>query len=309
MAISETIIILVTTMCILGTGCQALSLWIVCKCKKIPFKAKVANLSYLVSDLTITLSITLSLLTLGIFEEDLHVHRIRICIVRIFFTVSWATSTHIAVDRMILVLMPHRYKALLNVKAVKIWTTLDWTIPPIAAGICLIYSELIVSGSCFHGTNFYDCTQGIRSVLLALCCFYGLVFLLSSLLVLVSLRTRTAQFESRPRVQSQRNTIYDDFRKRLSKVTLSYFTLQSFFVVNEIIVDYFPQYTETTWRRILHLIVFFGYVVVFVVKFVYCLWRFEEFRDNFIKFISCKRNQRQNALEMRTNISFIQNSY
>lgn len=301
----EIIGILVTTMCIFGVGCQALSLWTVCKCKKIPYKVKVANLSYLFSDLAITLSLTLTLLTLGIVGDNLLVHRIRICIVRIFFTASWATSTHIAVDRMVLVLMPHRYRALITVKTVKIWTTLDWTIPPITAGMCLIYSELVVSGSCFHGTNFYDCTRVLRSVLLALCCIYGLVFLLSSLLVVVSLRTRTAHFETRS--SSQSNMLYNGFRKRLSRVTLLYFTLQSFFVVNEIIVDYFPQYNKTTWRRILHLVVFFGYIAVFVVKFVYCLWRFEEFRDNIIKFLSCKRNRGQNEMQMSTNIYSIQN--
>jgi hypothetical protein len=289
------------------TVTQCLTVWIVFKCKRIPFKIKCTNISFLVSDMAISFAIALSQTSILAFStDDIILHVTRITAVRTCQTVSWATLAHVSADRAVSVITPFRYNYLLTDKHVKIWTFLDWTIPSIVTVLAWIYTILFVHKPCSSEKHFITCTHVVRFLHFVLSSMYSFIFISSQISTFVSVKARDKKAKVKLNRQSGSRTSM--FTRSLLKLSTVIFCLQLPFIIHEAVVGVYVEFIGSKWQITLIILGSFCHNVSSIITSKFCIWKIKECRLHFIEmFLSWNRKYEGEARQLRSSIYNVPN--
>jgi hypothetical protein len=244
---------------------QVVPLWLLCKCKRIPFKIKCTNISFLTSDLIISLIIATNQIVMA-FSSSIYVHAIRTTMIRTCTTVYWATLTHIAADRAVSVISPLRYNYLLTNKHVKIWTLLNWIIPIIIT--CLSWIYIVINGehSCESNTNFLFCAYAVQLSQLILSVIFCLMFILAQVSTVVLLHL------NRNERHRQSGKLISRFTQVVLKLSILNFSFHlPFFIYEFLSLTDSIGSVETKWRRIIQSFGLLCHTTCSILTFRFCI--------------------------------------
>lgn len=271
---------------------QSVCLWLMCKCRRIPFKIKCTNISFLASDMV--LSVCIILIILSFWVDDMHV--IRVTVVRTCQSIHWATLAHVAADRAVSVITPIRYMYLLQNKHVKIWTCLDWIIPSSVTILSWIYTEVLEEQFCGANQHFFKCTQVVRIAHFILSLLFSFMFVSAQLATVVSLKLKK-------KINLQSGNRISKFTYMLLKLSTMNFILYMPHFTHEILVAAREDFVGETWLSVLQMFGLLGHTAGSLITCKYCIWEVKECRINFINtFLSRNKRYKREADQYKLQI-------
>lgn len=257
---------------------QCIALFLLFKCRKLPFKIKWISISFVASGVVSSVSFLVSMTEIQFFDTKYTLlHLIRASLVRSCYVIMWATLAHLAADCMIAIAIPHRYATILTSKVVKTWIILDWVVPCFGGGIPLFYIILFAPDSCDVEMHYIDCLKPVSTTLLVLISVYSAGFILFNALTILYLNRNTEKFTK----NLERLNRILKFRRMLIKKTSVYFVLQTPFTIHEIFEHFAPGILDSQLRSGILFFAFLCRCLSILIFARFCVWKLKECRRKF----------------------------
>ena len=315
--------ILVICGLLISTCCNFVALRIMLRCRKLPLSIRYLSVNFLISYLTIGVSIFIHNVAMLVFGQNSHYYQL-IFVLRMFFfsvflSVLWWSMCAVIVERFIAVVFPYHYVTLVKKTTLYITISITWIFNIIVSFAIVIVSWLKLCAQ----YDFISSCEGsaivrpFHSFVSCILCISFAVTIVIYSKILLSIRHHKREVRAlnvKTTAENDKQNASTSIPRASTKtprastkailiIIFSFIVLQSPYLFATIFFALRQDLQQIKWRTITHIIFYICHELnTFVTLFLY-IWKFPECRMNFYYMFSKINNKyRENAESLRMEV-------
>ena len=315
--------ILVICGLLISICCNAVALRIMLRCRKLPQSIRHFSVNFLISFLTIGVSILIHNVAMLVFGQNTRYYQL-IFVARMFFfsmflSVLWCSMCAVIVERFIAIVFPYHYVTLVKNTTLYITISFIWIFNTIVSIAIVIVSWLKFCGQydCISSFEGYAISRPFISFVSCILCISFAITIVLYSKILLSIRHHKREIGALNVINTAGNDTQNASTstphaststprastKTILIIIFSFIVLQSPYLFATICFQLIQDLQQMKWRTITHIIFYICHELnTFVTLFLY-VWRFPECRMNFYYMFAKTNNKcREKAESLRIEV-------